>query len=68
MAAPFTYFVRNTNGNKIVVARLESGDPAPTSPAWLCDANERYTHASTSVDVGAALPAGSTLVAHRLAN
>ena len=68
MAAPYTYFVRNTNDNKIVVARLEAGEPAPTSPAWLGDANERYTHASTSVDVGAALPAGSTLVAQRLGN
>ena len=68
MAAPYTYFVRNINGTKTIVARLEAGDPAPTSPAWLGDANEKYTHASTSVDVGAALPGGSTLVSQRLAS
>lgn len=68
LTAPYTYFVRNINGTKTVVARLESEDPSPTSPTWLGDSNERYTHASSSVDAGAALPSGSTLVAQRLAN
>lgn len=65
MAAPYKYHVRYNGSIKTVVAVLQAGE-TPTSPAFIGDAREVYTHATTLVEVGQPLPAGSVLAASRM--
>ena len=64
MAAPYQYHVRYSGAIKRVVAVLQAGEVV-SSPNFIGDAREIYSHASLLVEVGAVLPAGSTLVSSR---